>query len=304
MKPTLPSWNNGPVRSAIEDFVSGVVAPGGPQFVAPSERIAVFDNDGTLWAEYPMFAQVCFSHEKLRELIVATPALAGKRAYKAMLAGDMAALKAMPKQEVFEPALAVHAGMTVPQFQADVAEWLGRSQHPRYQRGFDTCYYQPQVELLEYLRAHGFKTFIATGGGIEFVRAVSQRLYGIPPEQVIGSSTRAKFDFAGGHAEIVKLAELGSFDDRDEKPVNIELHIGRRPILAFGNSDGDLAMLRYVLGGKGPNLALLLRHDDDAREAAYDRDFHVSPLDQALDAAGKEGIHVVSMQRDWTRIFP
>lgn len=304
MTPMLPSWNEGPAKAAILDFVSEVTTAGGPSFVPPAERIAVFDNDGTLWAEYPMFTQVYFSHQQLHRLVRDQPELAEKPAYKAMLEGDLAALKTMSKRDVFEPALAVHAGMTVQQFKASVAEWLEHARHPRYQRRFDTCCYQPQIELLAYLRAHGFKTFIVTGGGIEFVRVVSERLYGIPPEQVIGSSTRARFTFDVKGAEICKLAELGSFDDRDEKPVNIELHIGRRPILAFGNSDGDLAMMRYVLGGKGASLALLLHHDDDSREAAYDRDFHLSRLDESLRVAAQEHIHVISMRRDWNRIFP
>jgi len=303
MSAVLPSWNDGECKRAILDFVAAVTKSGGDGFVPASERIAVFDNDGTLWAEYPLYVQIYFVLSEVERLTEANPALRDKPAFKALLEHDVKALQQLPKREVFEPAFAVHAGMTVDEFRATASRWLAAAKHPKYGRLFTSCIYQPQLELMDYLRGNGFKVFIVTGGGVEFVRVVAERLYGVPPEQVIGSSTRGKLELDSTGAEIRKLAELGSFDDREEKPVNIELHIGRRPILAFGNSDGDLAMLRYTLAGPGRRLAMVLHHDDGEREAAYDRHFLVSPLSEALDRAGEYGIEVVSMQRDWGRVF-
>ena len=299
---SLPSWNDGAAKSSILDFVARVTREGGPDFVPPAERIAVFDNDGTLWCEYPLQVQVFFTLAEIKRLTDADPALLGKPAFKAFLEHDLKALTSLPKQEVFEPAFAVHAGMTVEQFHQTATAWLEKARHPKLDRLFTTNIYQPQIELLRYLRENGFKTFIVTGGGIEFVRAVAERLYGIPPEQVVGSSTKAKFELDGG--QIRKLAELGSFDDRDEKVVNIGLHIGRRPIFAFGNSDGDLAMIRYTLAGAGARMALLVHHDDEQREFAYDRDFRLSPLKDGLDHGADYGIGLVSMKNDWKRVFP
>ena len=299
----LASWNDGRSRKAIIDFVAAATTPGADGFVPPAERIAVFDNDGTLWAEYPLYVQIYFVLSEVQRLAAADPSLKDKPAFKALLEHDVKALQQLPKREVFEPAFAVHAGMTVDEFRAGTSRWLATAKHPKYGRLFTSCIYQPQLELMDYLRGNGFKVFIVTGGGVEFVRVVAERLYGVPPEQVIGSSTRGKLELGKGTAVISKLAELGSFDDRDEKAVNIALHIGRRPIFAFGNSDGDLAMLRYTLAGPGARLAMVLHHDDGEREAAYDRHFLVSPLAEALDDAGEYGIEVVSMQRDWGRVF-
>lgn len=303
MADALPSWNDGASKSAIVDFVARVTREGGPDFVPPAERIAVFDNDGTLWCEYPMQVQVFFALSEVRRLARQDPALLQKPAFKAMVDGDLKTLATLSKREVFEPAFAVHAGMTVEEFQQTVAAWLAGARHPKLERLFASNSYRPQIELLEYLRANDFKTFIVTGGGIEFVRGVSEQLYGIPPEQVVGSSTRTKFEVDGRHSAIRKLPELGSFDDRDEKAVNIALHIGRRPIFAFGNSDGDLAMLRYTLTGTGARMGLILHHDDAEREFAYDRDFKLSPLKDGLDHAADYGIGLVSMKNDWNRVF-
>jgi len=299
----LPSWNEGDARSAILDFVARVTREGGPDFVPPAERIAVFDNDGTLWCEYPLQVQVFFTLAELKRLGGADPSLLEKPAVKALLSGDLKALAGMSKQEVFEPAFMVHAGMTVAEFKSTVGTWIKDAKNPKNGRLFAAGAYLPQRELLDYLRANGFKTFIVTGGGIEFVRVVSERLYGIPPEQVVGSSTKNRFEAGADGIAIRKLPQLGSFDDREEKPANIELHIGRRPILAFGNSDGDLAMLRYTLAGPGARLGLLLHHDDAAREFAYDRDFKLSPLRDALDGADGYGIRLVSMKNDWNKVF-
>lgn len=303
MSRPLPSWNDGPTREAIIDFVSRVTAEGGADYVPPAERVAVFDNDGTLWAEYPLYVQIYFTLSQVERLAAADPTLKAKPAFQALLAHDLKALHGLPKREVFEPAMAVHAGMTVEEFRATARAWLAEARHPKYARLFTACIYQPQLELMDYLRRHGFKVFIVTGGGIEFVRTVAERLYGVPPEQVIGSSTRATLELAPDTAWVRKLPELGSFDDRAEKPVNIALHIGRRPIFAFGNSDGDVAMLRYTLAGSGERLALMLHHDDGEREAAYDRHFLVSPLDEGLDKAAEYGFHMVSMKHDWGRVF-
>jgi len=303
MSRPLPSWNDGPTREAILGFVSRVSSEGSDGYVPPAERVAVFDNDGTLWAEYPLYVQIYFTLSQVGRLAKADPSLQAKPAFKALLDHDLKALHALPKRDVFEPAFAVHAGMTVEQFRDTARTWLAEARHPKFGRLFTACIYQPQLELMDYLRQHGFKVFIVTGGGIEFVRVVAERLYGVPPEQVIGSSTKAQLELAPGKAQIRKLADLGSFDDRDEKAVNIALHIGRRPIFAFGNSDGDLAMLRYTLAGEGERLGLLLHHDDGERESAYDRQFLVSPLNEGLDHAAEYGIGMVSMKRDWGKVF-
>lgn len=299
----LPSWNDGAAKSAIVDFVARTTCDGGPDFVPPAERIAVFDNDGTLWCEYPLQVQVFFALAEVKRLVQQDPSLLKKPAFKAMIDGDLKTLMSLPKKDVFEPAFATHAGMTVEEFHANAARWLRLAEHPKLQRRFLQNAYVPQRELLEFLRANGFKTYIVTGGGVEFVRVVAEQLYGIPPEQVVGSSTKMKLEEVDGGMVLRKLPELGSFDDRDEKVVNIALHIGRRPVFAFGNSDGDLAMIRYTLAGDGPRMAWYLHHDDAAREFAYDRDFKLSALREGLDRAAELGIGVVSMAKDWNRVF-
>ena len=299
----LECWNDGAAKAAIVDFVERVTREGGPDFVPPAERIAVFDNDGTLWCEYPMQVQIFFALAEVKRLAAQDPALLQKPAFKAMIEGDLKTLASLPKKEAFEPAFATHAGMTVEEFHANARRWLDDASHPTLGQPFMQGAYLPQCELLTYLRVNGFKTYIVTGGGVEFVRVVAEELYGIPPEQVIGSSTRMKLETVDGQAVLRKLPELGSFDDRDEKVVNIALHIGRRPIFAFGNSDGDLAMIRYTLGGDGPRMAWYLHHDDAGREFAYDRDFKLSPLREGLDLAAEYGIGMVSMKNDWREVF-
>jgi len=299
----LPSWNDGAAKSAIVDFAARTTRDGGPDFVPSAERIAVFDNDGTLWCEFPLQVQVFFALAEVKRLVQQDPSLLEKPAFKAMIDGDLKTLMSLPKKDVFEPAFATHAGMTVEEFHANATRWLRHAEHPKLQRRFLHNAYLPQHELLEFLRAHGFKTYIVTGGGVEFVRVVAEQLYGIPPEQVVGSSTKMKLEEVDGAMVLRKLPELGSFDDRDEKVVNIALHIGRRPVFAFGNSDGDLAMIRYTLAGDGPRMAWYLHHDDAAREFAYDRDFKLSALREGLDRAAELGIGVVSMAKDWNRVF-
>lgn len=302
MRNPLPSWNDGAAKSAILDFIARV-STSGRDHVPPQHRVAVFDHDGTLWCEYPMQAQVFFALAEVHRLAKQDASLHDKPAFRAMLDGDLAALAALPKRDVFEPAFATHAGMTIEEFRDSAMRWLADARHPTLPRKFADGAYEPQRELLDVLRTRGFRTYIVTGGGVEFVRVVSEPLYGIPPEQVIGSSTKLRMEHVDGRPVVRKLPELGSFDDRDEKVVNIALHIGRRPTFAFGNSDGDLAMLRYTLAGPGPRMAWLVHHDDDAREFAYDRDFRLSTLNEGLESAEDDGIGIVSMRRDWNKVF-
>jgi hypothetical protein len=299
----LPSWNNGAAKSAILDFVERVTKEGGADFVPTAERVAVFDNDGTLWCEQPMQVQIFFALDRIKALAENDPGLKERQPFKAFLAHDVKTIHALGKQAVFETAFATHAGMTEEEFDRIARAWLATAKHPKFGRLFKQCTYRPQVELLGFLRESGFKTYIVSGGGIDLIRAFSDEAYDIPREQVIGSSVKLRFELKDGHADLVKLAELNSFDDREVKPANIGLHIGRRPILAFGNSDGDLAMLRYTKTGAGARLALLIHHDDAEREVAYDREFRLSPLTETIDKAREYGITVVSMKRDWNVVF-
>lgn len=299
----LPSWNDGAARSALLDFVARVTKVGGPDFVLPEARIAAFDNDGTLWCEQPMQVQVFFAQDRLKGLTARDPTLRERQPFKAFLEHDLKTIHSLGKKGAFEVAFTTHAGMTEEEFGEIARAWFAEAKHPKLGMLFKQCIYRPQIELLRYLRENGFKTFIVSGGGVDLMRAFAEEAYGIPPEQVIGSSVRTRFGIKNGHASLTKLADLGSFDDREEKVSNIGLHIGRRPILIFGNSDGDLAMMRYATSGRGARLALLLHHDDAGREFAYDREFKLSPLAEALDGAAEFGITVVSMERDWQRVF-
>jgi len=300
----LPSWNDGPVKAAILDFVARVTDPAGPDHVPGPDRVATFDNDGTLWCEYPLQVQGFFLVDRVKALAAADPSVAERQPFKALLEHDVATLHSLGKRGILELFAATHAGMSEDRFEAIAAAWFATARHPGLGRLFAENVYRPQVELLAFLRENGFRTFIVSGGGIDLIRAFAEQRYGVLREQVIGSSARLQFEIADGRARVMKLPELNSFDDREAKPANIALHIGRRPILAFGNSDGDLAMLRYTLGGDGPRFALLLHHDDAEREFAYDREFHLSPLAEALDRADDYGITLVSMRRDWAEIFP
>lgn len=303
MSDPLSSWNDGPAKAAILDFVARVTGSG-PEHIPAPQRIATFDNDGTLWAEQPLQTQFLFGRMLRAKLIEQEPELAQQQPFKAYVEQDMPAMKALGKLGLLEVAAREHAGATEEEFDRIARDWLATAHHPLLDRPFTRCVYRPQIELLDFLRAHDFKTYIVSGGGLDLMRAFAEDVYGIPPEQVIGSSLRTRFEIDGdGVAQLVKLPELHCFDDREAKAQNIALHIGRRPILAFGNSDGDLAMLRYVKTGSGPRLALLLHHDDAAREFAYDRDFFLSPLAEALDKAADYGLTLVSMKQDWNSIF-
>jgi len=299
----LESWRDGATKSAILDFVARVTDSSVRDYVPPAARIAVFDNDGTLWCEQPVQVQVFFLIDQAKRAVERDPALGQRPAFRALLAHDLAALHALGKPGIGELFAATHAGMSMDEFEATATDWFRTARHPRLNRLFSQCIYQPQVELLEYLRSNGFSTWIVSGGGMDLIRIISEQAYGIPRGQVIGSSAKLRFEFREGRGELMKLPELNSFDDREAKPQNIGLHIGRRPILVFGNSDGDLAMMRYAKTGPGPSLTLLLHHDDAGREMAYDRDFKLSPLTEALDRADEYGTRVVSMKRDWAAVF-
>ena len=299
----LGSWKDGAAKSAIVDFVARVTEPSGADFVPPSRRIATFDNDGTLWCEQPLLTQFFFLSDRVKALSAKDPAIAERLPFRAVLEHDYKTLLGLGKQALLELVGATHAGMTDEDFDGIAREWLATARHPRFGRLFKECAYRPQLELLAYLRENGFKTYIVSGGGVDFIRAFAEEVYGVPREHVIGSSSKTRYDLQDSRVSLMKLPELNNFNDREAKPLSIGLHIGRRPLLAFGNSDGDLAMMRYAKSGPGARLALLLHHDDAAREVAYDRDFRLSPLAEALDRADDYGITVVSMKRDWSAVF-
>ncbi|WP_199555385.1 HAD family hydrolase [Sandaracinobacteroides hominis] len=304
MTDALPSWNETAVKAAIVAFVEKVTRDGSPDYLPPAERIATFDNDGTLWCEQPVQVQVLFAGDRLQQLAEQRPELKAQEPYRSYLARDIASMKALGKKGLMEIAAATHAGLSASEMRAAVRAWLKTAVHPVLKRPHTEVVYQPMLELLDYLRANGFLVFIVTGGGADVVRTLSEQVYGVPRHMVVGSAMKVQMEERDGRMEIQKLPELLTFDDREVKPENIEIHIGRRPVLAFGNSDGDLAMLRYTLTGEGPRLGLLLHHDDAEREFAYDRDFKLSPLAEALDQAGAYGISLVSMARDWRKVFP
>jgi phosphoglycolate phosphatase-like HAD superfamily hydrolase len=298
----LPSWNDGPTKSKILTFVERVTTARTTEFVPPPERVAVFDNDGTLWCEHPLPVQGFFVFDRIEKLVRERPELREKPAFRAVADHDRAALAKLGKRDLVELMIVTHSGMTTDEFSRVAGAWLEDAKHPRFARPFTACAFQPMLELLALLERNGFENFVVSGGGVDFIRAFAERTYGISPERVIGSSGKTRVAERGGKLVVEKLPELGSFDDREGKVQNIELHIGRRPIFAFGNSDGDLAMLRYTTEGAGARLALLLHHDDDEREVAYDRTFAVSPLEQGLELARERG-WLVSMKRDFRRVF-
>ena len=301
----LPSWNDGAAKSAIVDFVQRVTKEGGPDFVAPAERIAVFDNDGTLWAEQPVYFQVAFALDQVKALAPKHPEWKTTQPFKAVLDGDMKTLAASGTKGILQIVAVSHAGMTTDEFAKSVADWIATARHPKLQRPYTELVYQPMLELLDYLRANGFKTFIVSGGGVEFMRVFAERVYGIPPEQVIGSSGMVKLETgADGKPVLVKQAKVEFIDDGPGKPVGINRFIGRRPILAFGNSDGDQQMLEWTAAGSGPRFMGIVHHTDAEREWAYDRASSVGKLDKALDEAAQRGWTVVSMKDDWKTIFP
>jgi len=289
----LPSWRDTPTRRAITDFVEGVTSEGSTDWVRPEDRIATFDNDGTLWAERPVYFQLYFAIDRVRELAPEHPEWKEQEPFASVLRGDLEGALAGGEEALVEIIAATHAGMTTEEFRDLAAAWLAEARHPETGRLFKEMTYAPMRELLEYLRAHDFKVFIVSGGGIDFLRALSEEAYGIPVERVVGSAMAIEY----------RLGEIAFIDDKAGKPVGIQRHIGRRPILAGGNSDGDFEMLEWTTSGSGPRLGLLVHHTDAEREYAYDRDSHVGRLDRGLDEAAARGWIVVDMARDWDRVF-
>jgi len=300
----LPSWNDGPAKAAIVQFVKDVTTEGGKDYVPPAERIAVFDNDGTLWAEQPMYFQLAFALDRVKALAPQHPEWKTKEPFASLLKGDLKGALAGGERALLEIMAVTHTGMTTEEFEKIVKDWLSTAKHPPFKRPYNEVVYQPMLELLAYLRANGFKTFIVSGGGVEFMRAWVEKVYGIPPEQVVGSMGKQKFELRDGKPVLVKLPAVDFVDDKEGKPIGIQKFIGRRPIAAFGNSDGDLQMLQWTAAGAGPRFMGLVHHTDAEREWAYDRKSHVGQLDKALDEAMAKGWTVVDMKRDWKRVFP
>jgi phosphoglycolate phosphatase-like HAD superfamily hydrolase len=301
---SLPSWNDGLSKDAIIGFVNEITDENSPNFVPAAERIATFDNDGTLWSEQPAYFQLFFAIDRVKALAPEHPEWKTEQPFKAVLENDMKALAASGEHGLLELVMATHAGMTTDEFEQIVKAWLATAKHPRFNRPFTDLVYQPMLELLDYLRANGFKTFIVSGGGIEFMRPWVEEVYGIPPEQVVGSVIKTKFELRDGKPVLMRLPELDFIDDKAGKPVGIHKFIGRRPIAAFGNSDGDLQMLQWTDSGKGKRLLVYIHHTDAEREWAYDRDSHIGRLDKGLDVAKEKGWTVVDMKQDWKVIYP
>jgi len=300
----LPSWNHGEARTAIVGFVHRVTDQASGDFVPAAERIAVFDNDGTLWAEKPLYVQLAFVMDRVRALAPDHPEWATEQPFAAVLDNDLAALHAAGEHGLLELLMATHAGMTTAEFATVVENWLAAARHPALDRPYTELVYQPMLELLAYLRDHDFKTFIVSGGGVEFMRPWTEGVYGIPPEQVVGSTIKTVFELRDEGPVIMRLPEIDFIDDKAGKPVAIHRFIGRRPIAAFGNSDGDLQMLQWSTAGAGARLGLIVHHTDAEREWAYDRESSVGRLDKALAEAERQGWTVVDMKRDWRVIFP
>jgi haloacid dehalogenase-like hydrolase len=300
----LPSWNDTSAKQAIVDFVDRVTKAGGPDFVAPAERIATFDNDGTLWVEQPMYVQMAFALDRVKALAPLHPEWKDTQPFKAVLEGDMKTLTEAGERGLVEVVMVTHAGMTTSEFAKIVTDWLVTARDPRFKRPHTELVYQPMLEVLAYLRANSFKTFIVSGGGVEFMRPWVERVYGIPPEQVIGSSIKTKFQITDGSPVLFRLPEVNFIDDKAGKPIGINEAIGRRPIAAFGNSDGDLQMLQWTTLSGGVRLGVIVHHTDAEREYAYDRQSHFGHLDVALDAAAVNKWTVVDMKTDWKVVFP
>src|SRR5881396_4237627 len=296
----LPSWNDGQAKKSITEFVDKVTKEGSPDFVPAEQRIATFDNDGTLWCEQPMYFQLFFALDRVKALAPQHPEWKTKEPFASLLKGDLKGALAGGERAMLEIIVATHAGMTTAEFEQIVKDWIATAKHPKFKRPYTECVYQPMVELLAYLRANGFKTFIVSGGGIEFMRPWTEKVYGIPPEQVVGSSGKTKYEMRDGKPVLVKLAEVNFIDDKEGKPVGINQHIGRKPVLSAGNvfSGGDIAMLTYCQSHPGATLQLMVNHDDAAREFAY-----AEPDDASLKAAAANGWMVVNMKSDWKKIF-
>lgn len=300
----LASWKDGPAKKAIVDFVEKVTTKGGADYVEPADRIAVFDNDGTLWSEQPMYVQLAFALDRVKALAPEHPEWKDKQPFKAVLENDLETLAKSGNQGLMELVMATHAGNTTEEFEQIASGWIESAKNPRTGMAYTDMVYQPMLDLLAYLRANDFKTFIVSGGGVEFMRPWVERIYGIPPEQVVGSTIKVKYDVKDGKPELMRLPEINLIDDGPGKPVGIHYYIGHRPIAAFGNSDGDFEMLEWTTAGEGPRLGMIVHHDDAKREVAYDRKSHFGKLDRGLDAAPKMGWTIISMKDEWACIFP
>jgi hypothetical protein len=300
----LPSWNDTGPKAAILDFVKKVTTEGSPDFVVEDARVAVFDNDGTLWVEHPVYTQLAFAFDRVRQEAPSHPEWKDKQPFKAVLEGDMKAVAASGEKGLVEVVMATHAGMTVSEFESIVSDWIAKARHPRFDRPYTELIYQPMLEVMEHLRDNGFRTFIVSGGGIEFMRPWTERVYGVPPDQVVGSSIKTRFEMKNGTPLLFRLPDAEFVDDGPGKPVGINAHIGARPIAAFGNSDGDLQMLQWTTLQDGPQLGAIVHHTDAKREYAYDKDTSVGRLDKALQAAKINQWTVIDMARDWKVVFP
>ena len=300
----LPSWNDGKAKQSIIDFVEKVTQPDSPHFVPPAERIATFDNDGCLWSEQPMYFQAFFVFDRIKALAPQHPEWKTQEPFASILKGDLKSALAGGEHALLEMVMATHAGMTTDEFEKIVTDWITTAKHPKTGKLYSEMVYQPMLEVLAYLRANGFKTYIVSGGGIEFMRPWSERVYGIPPEQVVGSSIKTKLEVRDGKPVLVRLPELNFIDDKEGKPVGIQQHIGRRPIMEFGNSDGDFQMLEWTTSGSGARFGLYVHHTDADREWAYDRESSVGKLSRGLDEATTRGWTVVDMKKDWSVIYP
>lgn len=300
----LPSWNDSPSKRALTDFVATVTNEGSPSYVPPDQRIATFDNDGTLWAEQPMYFQLLFAIDRVKALAPHHPEWKVKEPFASLLKGDVKGVLARGEPAILDIVMATHAGITTEEFEGIVKEWISTARHPTTHRPYTEMVYQPMLEVLTYLRANGFKTFIVSGGGAEFMRPWAEAVYGIPPEQIVGSSIKTKFELRDGKPALIRLPELNFIDDKSGKPVGINANIGRRPVAAFGNSDGDLQMLQWTMAGTGPRFAMYIHHTDGEREWAYDRASSIGRLDKGLDEAHAKGWSIVDMKRDWKVVYP
>jgi phosphoglycolate phosphatase-like HAD superfamily hydrolase len=299
----LPSWNDGANKQSILNFVVAVTKEGSADFIPAPQRIATFDNDGTLWCEQPMYVQLAFALERVKALSNQHPEWKTKQPFKAVLDSDIASLAKSGEKGLLELVMATHAGMTTEEFTTIASDWIKTARHPKFKRPYTDLVYQPMLELLTYLRANGFKTFIVSGGGIEFMRPWAEKVYGIPPDQVVGSSIKTKFQMRDGQPELFRLPAIDFVDDGPGKPVGINAHIGQRPIAAFGNSDGDIQMLQWATKSGGRRFGLIVHHTDAAREYGYDRKSHFGKLDKGFDAATVNGWTLVSMKDDWKTVF-
>ncbi|KAB1067778.1 haloacid dehalogenase-like hydrolase [Tamlana haliotis] len=304
VKDPLPSWQEGPTKEAIKSYVTNVTAKGSSNFIPVADRIGTFDNDGTLWSEQPAYFQLFFAISRIKALAPEHPEWKNKQPYKAVLENDMKALMASGEKGLLELVMASHAGMTAKEFEGIVKDWISKDIHPRFKKPFNTLIYQPMLELLDYLRANNFKTYIVSGGGVEFMRPWVQEAYGIPKDQVVGSSIKTEFVMEDGKAKIIRLPELDFIDDKAGKPVGINKFIGKKPVFSAGNSDGDLQMMQYGDSNKYPSFQLYVHHTDGEREWAYDRDSHIGQFDKGLDYATENGWTIIDMKKDWKVIYP